>query len=138
MLMKSHCDDGSMPENYGVSQWLDTMKAALAIFGPDLLGARNHTEYLKNAGFINVQERVFKIPIGPWPKNQTLKTVGLYGRMMIYDGLEANSLRAFTKGLGWSVEQVQVFLIEVRKALMDVSVHCYLPFHVTFGQKPKS
>ncbi|KAH8592330.1 S-adenosyl-L-methionine-dependent methyltransferase [Bisporella sp. PMI_857] len=138
MLMKSHCDDDSMPPDYGVTRWLDTMKAALAVLGPDLHGAVKHEQYLKDAGFINVQQRTFKIPIGTWPKNKTLKTVGLYGRMMIYDGLEANSLRPFTRGLGWSTEQVHVFLIDVRKALMDVSVHCYLPFYVTFGQKPQA
>ena len=136
--MKSHCDDDTMPPDYGVTKWLDTIKAALAVLGPDLLGAAKHEQYLKDAGFINVQQRKFKIPIGTWPKNKTLKTVGLYGRMMIYDGLEANSLRPFTRGLGWTTDEVHVFLVEVRKALMDSSIHCYLPFHVTFGQKPEN
>jgi hypothetical protein len=136
MDMKSHCDDDTMPADYGVTLWLDTMKEALGKLGLDMRGAIKNAEYLREAGFINVQERTFKIPIGTWPKNRTLKTVGLYGRMMIYDGLEGNSLGPFTRGLGWSPEQVQVFLIQVRKALMDASVHCYLPFHVVFGQKP--
>lgn len=134
--MKSHCDDSTMPENYGVTQWLDHMKQALDVFGPDLHGARHHADYLREAGFVNIQTRVFKIPIGTWPKDKTLKTVGLYGSSMIYDGLESNSMKAFTKGLGWTVEQVHVFLVGVRKDLQDPMVHCYLPFHITFGQKP--
>lgn len=136
MLMKSHCDDDSMPGNYALTQWFDTMKDALTVLGLDILGASKHAQYLTEAGFINVEERVFKIPIGTWPKHKILKKVGLYGRMMIYDGLEGNSLGPFTRGLGWTPEKVQVFLVNIRRALMDSSVHCYLPFHVTFGQKP--
>lgn len=99
-----------MPAHYGLTQWLDNMKTALAVFGPDLLGARNHIQFLKDAGFVNVEQKILKIPIGTWPKNRTLKTIGLYGRSVVEFGLEANSLRAFTKGLGWSVDEVHVFL----------------------------
>ena len=136
MHHKAHCDDETMPDDYPVTQWLEYVRQGLAVLGPDLLGARKHAQYLQEAGFVNIEERVFKIPIGKWRKNKTLKLVGLYGMMMIYDGLEGNSLGPFTRGLGWSLERVQVVLIGVRKALMDSSVHSYLPFHITFGQKP--
>lgn len=55
--------------------------------------------------------------------------------MMIYDGLEGIVFGPFTRGLGWTSEEVQVFLVKIRKALIDSSAHCYLPFYVTFGQK---
>jgi len=136
MHHKAHCDDGTMPDDYLVQKWLGFVAQGLAVLGKDLLGAVKHSQYLKDAGFVNIQERVFKIPLGLWPKNKTLQTVGLYGRQMIYDGLEGNSLGPFTRGLGWTPDEVQVFLVEVRKALMQRQVHSYLPFHVVFGQKP--
>jgi hypothetical protein len=136
MYYKTHCDDDTMPSDYLVQQWLSYVAQGLAVMGPDLLGAVKNVQHLKNAGFINVEERVFKIPIGIWPKNKTLKMVGLYGRTMIYDGLEGNSLGPFTRGLGWTADKVHVFLVDVRRALMDSSVHAYLPFHVVYGQKP--
>ncbi|KAE8445626.1 hypothetical protein EG329_013260 [Mollisiaceae sp. DMI_Dod_QoI] len=137
LLHKAHCDDGTMPETYLVQEWLGFVAAGLAALGPDLLAAEKNAQYLRDAGFVNVQERIFKVPIGLWPKNKKLKMVGLYGRMMIYDGLEGNSLGPFTRGLGWSPERVQVYLIGVRKALLDNSVHAYLPFHCIYGQKPQ-
>ncbi len=76
-----------MPDDYVVQKWLGFVAKGLAVLGPDLLGAVKHSQYLKDAGFVNIQERVLKIPIGIWPKNSTLKMIGLYGRMMIYDGL---------------------------------------------------
>lgn len=47
-----------------------------------------------------------------------------------------SQLEAVHEGHGLSVEEVEVFLIDVRKSLMDKSVHSYLMFHVCYGQKP--
>lgn len=55
---------------------------------------------------------------------------------MIYDGLKRNSLAALTRSFGWSVEEVLVFLVGVRKSLLDNLVHPYLPFHAVYGEKP--
>jgi hypothetical protein len=125
-----------MKEDYLFAKWLELCRKGLEKFGVDLLGPTKHVSYLKEAGYVNIQEKVFKIPMGIWPKNQTLKMVGLYMRSIILDGLQGNSIKPFTKGLGWSVEEVEVFLVDVRKCLMDKSIHTYMTFHVTYGQKP--
>ena len=78
------------------------------------------------------------MPIGVWPRNQKMKSIGLYNRSMIYDGLHGISMGPFTRGLKWTPEQVELYLISVRKSLLDSSVHSFIPFHVTMGQKPYS
>jgi hypothetical protein len=55
---------------------------------------------------------------------------------MCTDGLQGNSMKSFTKGLGWTAEEVEVFLVSVRVSLKNRSVHSYLTFHVCYGQKP--
>ncbi|RDW74164.1 hypothetical protein BP5796_07606 [Coleophoma crateriformis] len=136
LYFKVECDDGSMPEDYVLAKWLDNMEHGLKNFGVDLLGPRKHPAYVEEAGFVNVQQKILKVPIGIWPKNKTLKTVGLYNRTMIIDGLQGNSMKVFTKGLGWSVQEVEIFNMEVRKAVMDSSIHSHLTFNVLYGQKP--
>jgi hypothetical protein len=125
-----------MPENYTLAKWLEYVRQGLEVFGIDLLGPRKNSSYLQDAKFVNIEERVFKVPIGTWPKNPTLKTIGLYNQSMIWDGLQGNSMKAFTKGLGWTAEEVEVFLIDVRESLKNRSIHSYLTFHVCYGQKP--
>lgn len=39
------------------------------------------------------------------------------------DGLEAFTSATFTSILGWSIEEVQAFLVRVRQAAKDRSVH---------------
>ena len=43
--------------------------------------------------------------------------------MQIEDGLEAFSVAPFTRALGWSMEEVQLFLIDVRKDCADKDIH---------------
>lgn len=131
-------DDNSIPEDYAFAKWLEFVRQGLEVFGVELLAPVKTPERLKDAGFSNVTERVFKVPIGTWPKNETLATVGLYNQAMCTDGLQGNSMKTFTKGLGWTAEEVEVFLIAVRASLKDRSVHSYLTFHVCYGQKPVS
>jgi hypothetical protein len=123
-------------EDYGVEKFLRFVKEGLQVFGVDVLSIAGNAQRLRDAGFANVEEKIFKIPLGVWPKNQTMKTIGLYLRSVIYDGLQGISLGPLIKGLKWSPEDVDAFLVEVRKSLMDASVHSYLPFRVVYGQKP--
>jgi hypothetical protein len=43
------------------------------------------------------------------------------------DGLSGLSVRTFTHGLKWSVEQMEVLLMEVRNEWKDRRIHAYLP-----------
>jgi len=45
----------------------------------------------------------------------------------IIPGLEGLSLAIFTRMLGWTVEEVQAFLPNVRSDLMNKDVHAYFP-----------
>lgn len=89
------------------------------------------------AGFINVSVKIFHVPIGLWPKNKVLKLVGLYWRTILIDGLSPIALGPLTRGLKWSREEVEVFLVEVRKAYMEGWVHSHMPCYVIYGQKPE-
>jgi hypothetical protein len=104
--------------------------------GVNLLGIEKNPENVRAAGFVNVEEQVYKVPVGTWPRNQKMKTIGLYNRSMIYDGLQGISMGPFTRGLKWSPQEVEIFLVGVKKTLVDNSQHTYLPFHVVIGQKP--
>jgi hypothetical protein len=99
-----------------------------------------------------------RCPIGVWPKDKTLKLSGLYWRIAISDGLMGVAKRPMERGLGWSTAEIEVFLVGVRKSLMDSSFHSYIcmfvcawgrldpqvreadkfhrPLHMLYGQKP--
>lgn len=43
------------------------------------------------------------------------------------DGLSGLSMAVFTRGLGWTQEELEVFLVEVRKSIKDTKIHGYYP-----------
>ena len=52
------------------------------------------------------------------------------------EGLEAIALGPLTRGLGWRKEEIEVFLVNVRKAYLDRSTHAFMPFYIVYGRKP--
>lgn len=70
-------DDGSLTEEHAIKKWVKLLcNTSLeknkrdACPGPKLRGWR------KDAGFVNVTEQIFRIPIGPWPVNKDFKRIG--------------------------------------------------------------
>lgn len=47
---------------------------------------------VEDAGFRNVVHQKFRLPVGPWPKDPGLESVGMYNLAQVLDGLEAFSL----------------------------------------------
>ncbi|KAI2617106.1 S-adenosyl-L-methionine-dependent methyltransferase [Hypoxylon sp. NC1633] len=93
---------------------------------------------MRQCGYVNVTERVFHIPIGTWPRNKTLKSVGLYWKTILLDGIQAIALGPMTRGLHWQREQVETFLVSVRRGYHDNSMLLYMPLVCVFGQKPEA
>lgn len=74
--------------------------------------------------------------MGSWPKNKVLKMVGFHWRTILIDGLSPIALGPYTRGLGWTKEEVDVWLVKVKNAYMEGGVHAHMPIHIICGQKP--
>lgn len=130
------CDDGTMPPDFTPVKMVANIEEGLARFGVDMNAAERNPERVEAAGFVNVGHQVKKVPVGGWPRSKFLRVIGMYTLSLIYDGLHAITIGPFTRGLGWSPEEVELFLDQVRKDLLDPSVHSYVYFHTLWGQKP--
>jgi ubiquinone/menaquinone biosynthesis C-methylase UbiE len=126
------------PYDHPIAQYWTYINEGLAALGVDFPAAAGGklAAKMQSAGFINVTERIFHVPLGTWPKNQVLKTVGLYWRTILNDGIQAIALGPMSRGMGWSREQIEVFLVSVRRAYSDNTALLYMPMHIVYGQKP--
>ncbi|KAK9440384.1 Methyltransferase type 12 [Metarhizium brunneum] len=130
--------DGTVPPDHPVAKFWTLVTEGLAALGVDLDISSGGVlaGKMQEAGFTNVTERVFHVPIGTWPKNKVLKTVGLYWRTILLDGLQAIALGPLTRGLHWTRDEVELFLMDVRRAYHDNSALMYMPLHIIYAQKP--
>jgi SAM-dependent methyltransferase len=121
------CDDGTLPEDSYYAQFGRYILDASIKTGTPLTDAGSFKHWFEEAGFETAVEVRYKIPGSPWPKDERLKLLGVYELENFLTGLEGMSMRIFTKGLGWSKEELQVFLAGVRKDMRNRRYHGYYP-----------
>ncbi len=114
----------------------ETIARALAAMGLELHVAALMPARVADAGFVRAEQRVHKVPVGPWPRDETMRMVGTYNHSVVWDGLQAITTATLTRGLGWTSNQVELFLVKVRRDLMDSAVHSYETLHSLWAQKP--
>lgn len=119
------CDDGTMPPDFPVLDWNRTIDHAAMEIGRPLRIANKLKRWYTEAGFEDVHEQVFRMPLNPWPKDPKFKEVGRITELNLLDGVQAMSLASLHRGLGWSQNEIEVYLINVRKAISDRNVHAY-------------
>ncbi len=59
-------DDGSKPDEYKYDEYVRLLGEGLSKLGIDLHGPQKNEDLLKGAGFVKVENRAYKVPIGPW------------------------------------------------------------------------
>jgi hypothetical protein len=130
-------DDGSIPAQSKVKEWEALWNQAVESVG--MTGRcfpYQMAQQMKDAGFVNVMVREYKMPVGPWPKDKRLRESGQYNLVGLWEGLTGLSLRVFTKILGWSVEEMEILLMQVRAEWKKRAIHSYIPIWVVYGEKP--
>ncbi|OJJ64179.1 hypothetical protein ASPSYDRAFT_84202 [Aspergillus sydowii CBS 593.65] len=128
-------DDDSAEKATNMQRWRELLIEASTKFGKLLGVANNYKQWMVDAGFQNVQEDIYKVPFSPWAKDPKLKELGRYQQINMLESLEAYSLALMTRFLGWTVEDVNILLNEVRKELLDRKLHIYSRLYVVYGQR---
>ena len=118
-------DDKTLEDGSPIFMWGKNFFEAAEKFGTPVTTAKSLKKWMEEAGFVDVEEHILKLPVGSWPKDPRLKKVGMFESINMQEGLEGLSIKVFTRALGWSVERVQMFLMDVRKQVKNRHVHSY-------------
>lgn len=129
-----HCDDGTMPADYPPQLVMQDMLAASETARRQLTCAPLLRGWLEEAGFVRIQERIFKLPVNGWdPENREL---GMMWNENMASGLGAGVTALLHRHANKPVEEIEVSLVDVRRQLRRQSVHAYNPMYVVWGQRP--
>ncbi|PLB52215.1 SAM dependent methyltransferase [Aspergillus steynii IBT 23096] len=129
-------DDGTT-EGTIFEQWGEVSLQAGDAFGKTLRVVDEAKDGLIEAGFVDVVEKRFKIPVGPWAKNPHLKKLGKLNRIYGEEAIEGYSVMLLTKILGWKRAEVEVYLAKMRQGMRDPSIHAYQEMVVVYGRRPE-
>jgi SAM-dependent methyltransferase len=119
------CDDGTMKEDSAVKKWADLSLEASIKLGRPVNSALQYKEQFAAAGFVDIVQTEFKWPLNQWPKGKKEKELGIWTRENFLKGSSAGIMMLLTKGLGWTAQEVEAFLVDVRKEITNPSIHAY-------------
>ncbi|KAM6516473.1 hypothetical protein FALCPG4_014656 [Fusarium falciforme] len=130
-------DDGTAEKAVNAQLWLKTLCEGSAKFGKPIDCAPMWKAKMIAAGFESVQEEIRKMPLGAWPKDPKLKEIGKFQAIQEAQAIESYTPQIFSSVLGWTQEEIQVFMAKVKNEIKDPTIHLYLPVHFLWGRKPR-
>jgi len=130
-------DDNTLPADSKLIQWSLTGMEASEKIGKSFDIATKTKGWIQDAGFVNVKETILPVPVGVWPRDKRMKEIGQANLINMLEGLEGFSMAVYTRILGWSAEDVNDLLGQVRADMKNRKYHSYLNMHFVIGQKPE-
>lgn len=121
-------DDNTIPPDWAFKEWLQYVDdAAMAADRPLRIGNKLKRWYVE-AGFVDVQEKVYKLPLNAWPRDPEMKMLGRWWQENFLLGLQGFSLAYFSREFGWSKTEIEVCYHEdpSSKPLLFLPSYCVL------------
>ncbi|KAJ5193100.1 hypothetical protein N7449_009242 [Penicillium cf. viridicatum] len=137
--VRVYSDDGTLQEGGTLATWGDNFIGCSERAGRSLLTQETMKGAMEKAGFVDMQEKLYKIPLGPWPRDKVLKETGQLQYAHWVTALEGWALWLLTKfgaPTPWSQEEVQVYLSKVRAELRNPRTHAYEYARRVWARKP--
>jgi len=117
--------------------WIEHLEAGSTAFGKPLNVGRFHKQWMEEAGFVDIEEKVVKCPIGHWTKDLNLKELGRFERWHMNESVEAHSMALYTRVLHYTVDEAKVAFEMVRKEFNDKKLFLYTVYRFVYGRRPE-
>jgi ubiquinone/menaquinone biosynthesis C-methylase UbiE len=132
-------DDGSVAQGSAMDQWGKLFWEAgkkidrsFRVYEDDI-----QKKAMEAAGFVDIQVWEFKAPIGGWAADLRLREIGEFAQMSVESDIEGYILFVCHTVLGWSKEEVAVFIAHWRRQVRLRKTHAYYRQRVVWGRKPE-
>lgn len=96
--------DGTLSTIPVLRQWLDDKIEVGARTGKTWEIAENMAGLIREAGFVDIVEKRFKWPVGPWSSDQRMKDIGRWNLLNWEEGMEGWVLAPYTRVLKVSTQ----------------------------------
>ena len=120
------CIDNTM-KGTTLERWVDLTLKGSNTLGKDWTRVSKYKQYLEEAAFEDVVEKRYEWPVGTWAKGQRMKMLGMWYREDLLYRVQGLTLAILTRGLGMSIEEIELLLIGVRDDIKSNKIDIYIP-----------
>jgi len=122
--VSAHSDDGTYVPGSPMHVYVErtavcAVQTGLLIHPPTL------KRMCREAGFVDIQHTVKKVPWGPWAEDEALKELGRWARLVLMTGLEAHGMALLTRVGGFSSQEAAAVCQGALDTLKDRYAHIY-------------
>lgn len=129
-------DDDTIPPDYAVRHFYAVVGNVLSErYGFDVRVMERLPELLESLGFVNVQKKVFHMPLGEWARDSRLRLLGGLFREVFVDFAGAMAARPLVEA-GLDKEEIDELVRAASAAAGNRRIHAYAPIHFVWAQKP--
>lgn len=135
-------DDGTITGDHVMARWSRLFLEAGEKMGKTFRAGERARELITNAGFTNVTEKRYKLPIGDWSSDPKMKELGQWNLLYCVQGLEGFALFLLSKIMEvsdilprsrssnayvtqWEYTEIQALLGQMKAALLKRKNHAY-------------
>jgi SAM-dependent methyltransferase len=130
------CDDETMDENSSFKLWFKLINEGSEHAKRPLTAWKSIKGHLESLGYEDIEETVYKWPVGMWPRSKKLKEIGKWTLPGVLDSLSGFSMALLTRHLGWKKEEVDVLVAKARQELLSNQMHTYSIGYFIHARKP--
>lgn len=102
-------------------KWCEKLIAAAMKAGINARAPLKFRDQLTEAGFVDIQSKTIRWPVGPWPESKKDKTLGVWAQRNMIDGLEAAAMGFLSRYDGWTREEV-LELVNAAKTKFSIPI----------------
>lgn len=84
------CVDDTM-KGTAFERWLSSIQAGCEKLAKDLGRALKYRQYMRDIGFVDIQQKLVAWPIGSWPKDEKMKTLDAWCKEDVLSGLQGTN-----------------------------------------------
>ncbi|KAJ9218230.1 hypothetical protein DTO166G4_96 [Paecilomyces variotii] len=93
-------------------------------------------QWFHEAGFTEIHVQKYLLPMGPWPKEEHLKSLGMWNLLQASTGFEASALAVLTRYENWTPSDVVHLAEKAKLDARDRNIHALFDFYVVYGRRP--
>lgn len=94
------CDDDTRHPQSRLEALAEMEPAMTAAHGNEFDPTRNMAEFMREAGFTDVKEHRFKLPLGWWSTDPKYKEIGRFFERYFKTGMQGWLMQVYTKNMG--------------------------------------
>ncbi|KAK5998338.1 Methyltransferase pytC [Cladobotryum mycophilum] len=136
IVLPATWEDGTEAPDHPISVLYERMNQGsyAQVYGWEVFLPKRLPEVLRDAGFVNVQEKHTHVPIGRWHSERRSREMGMLNHTIIIDWVAAvmNKYRE----LGMNEDEADKFVGELLDAMDNNRMHARLDWAAFWAQKP--